>query len=250
MDKSIQTRVRQLWRKLQERNKPLCKEWLCYDTFKKDILTLEGSDAYKKGVKCVLKIKQEGEYNKDNCYFKEISLNLRDTAYEPSLYELNYLYKCINNEIAKYAAFNGYYDELRSIGNFALGKACCTYNGSNEFKYYALKCIQNDIRTYIKNNLTKVQNTISADKDYSPNDEDYSPLLDVISKDDSFKEVDLNLILEEELSTWSEVDKTIIEMSMQGYFHQEIGDVVGLSESYVGRKIKKLNLLLESIVTH
>lgn len=141
-------------------------------------------------------------------------------------------------------------EDLISVGTIGLINAVDNYdiNRNIKFSTYALRCIENEIKGYLKKNQKNL-NTISIDSDTINFKDEEFRLIDILQDENadiekSYIDDEVTLIIYQILNTLNERDRKIIELyygfNMERvYTQEEISKIMNLSQSHVGRLIKK-----------
>ena len=145
-------------------------------------------------------------------------------------------------------------EDLISIGTIGLMKAINTFDASKSIKLatYASRCIENEIRMYLrKNNKQKLEVSIDEplNVDWDGNELLLSDILgtdeDVIYRDLE-TQADLKL-LHQALKTLNGREKMIIELRFglhskdgEELTQKQVADLLGISQSYISRLEKKI----------
>lgn len=139
-------------------------------------------------------------------------------------------------------------EDLIQIGTIGLMKAVDTFDINQNFKFatYASKCITNEILMYLRKNHTKIS-CISIDQPILENE--HLTLKDVLctSDKDLLKEIEAECNrqeVREAISFLSPQEQKIILLHFgfyqdKCYNQSEIAKIVGISQSYVSRVIKR-----------
>lgn len=134
------------------------------------------------------------------------------------------------------------YEELVQEGMYALVKAYDSFKWDFGVKFatYASRCINNEILMYLrrkKRNIltngrsTRLEFVVTVDEDGN----------NLLVEDISGCESDYTrATVWEFIANQHPRDKTILELALQGLQQSEIGDIVGLSQSYVSRRLKAM----------
>jgi RNA polymerase sporulation-specific sigma factor len=143
------------------------------------------------------------------------------------------------------------YEDYVQIGSIGLVKAVNKFDVSKGFVFasFAVRCIENHILTHKRNNkksvyATSFENVVMLNKDSKE-----KTLEDVLSdgvdvQDELCEQTSCNSIMNNYLSNLKDRDKSIITLLMNGKKQREIEDIVGLSQAYISRLIKKLRAKL------
>lgn len=157
--------------------------------------------------------------------------------------------------------YQNYYNqkELISIGFIGLIKAVDTYNleKSSSFANYALRCINNEIIMYLRKEK-KYRFNVSLDAPIKNNNSNNRLFLkDVIRNDEDINNEIFNQELKQEINAYLKKLPDLEQIIINNYFgfngykpcnQSSIGLMVGLSQSYVSRIIKKHLLIIKNIL--
>lgn len=158
----------------------------------------------------------------------------------------------------KFSNFKHLEEDLISVGTIGLIKAVDTFNmdKNNIFYVYAVKCIENEIKMFLRKNKW-VLKEISFE-DYLIIDQDDFKIEDLIMDECNLEEEYLNKetkkILRDIIDELPERDKTIILMyygfnSDKLYTHEEIGQVLSISTPHVSTlKLKVLKKIKDELI--
>lgn len=138
------------------------------------------------------------------------------------------------------------FEDLVQEGFIGLIKACDTYDPSKGFKFstYACTCIRNNILMYLRTRRRQSKlKTISSDTSIrSPLDpRESTRLVDLLEDPGASvsRKVATSLLIGA-LKTECSLHKKILRLTYEGYNQSEIGERLGLSQSYVSRLQRKL----------
>ena len=137
------------------------------------------------------------------------------------------------------------YDELIGCGDIAFAKAVKIFNpNKSKWATFFSKVMVNEILILNRKILKQVE-TISLETAIcEENDQDVLILQDVIPSISNTMDEAINLIVNEEIfiliSKLSPVKREIIRLHLIGTKQKDIGVALNLSQSYVGRLIKKI----------
>lgn len=143
--------------------------------------------------------------------------------------------------------------ELVSIGIIGLIKAASTYNNKKNalFSTYASKCIDNEILMHLRKQKTTETNVIiSLDDEFTTqgnNNTDKCRYIDTIPSDVSIEEdyskKEIISIIKEAIQELPDKEKEVIKLYFDFYdkmYNQiEIASIIGLTQSYISRIIRK-----------
>lgn len=163
--------------------------------------------------------------------------------------------KLVYHLIGKYYNSNGYpeYSDFVSNGLFGLYKAILTFdvNKGNKFSSYAAICIDNEIKMMLRR-LRKHQNVLSINTILSKDNEghvlQYEDVLqdmkdevnyDMVIIRDAIKDIEL-----------TELEKKVVSLRMKDKTQQEISDILGFSQSYVSRILKRAQNKFENAISN
>lgn len=161
--------------------------------------------------------------------------------------------KLVYHIIGKYYNNNGFleYSDFVSNGLFGLYKAILTFDVTkgNTFSTYAAICIDNEIKMMFRR-LRKHQNVVSTNKVLSRDNDghvlEYGDVLydmesevkfDMVILKDAIKDVEL-----------TELEKKVVSLRMKNKTQQEISDIMGLSQSYISRIMKRARNKFENVL--
>lgn len=164
--------------------------------------------------------------------------------------------------IKKYQSSGFDKEDLQSIGTIGLVKAVDSYNSSSgtRFATYAVKCIQNEIFMFFRNQKkygceVSLNDVVDVDKD--GNSLTYMDIIfleDTIA-DDLDKKIKINKALEYIKAELDERERQILVMryglgNTKAYTQREVAKMLGISRSYVSRiekaSLEKINKYLHS----
>lgn len=163
--------------------------------------------------------------------------------------------KLVYHLIGKYYNKNGYleYSDFVSHGLFGLYKAILTFDISkgNRFSSYAAICIDNEIKMMFRK-LRKHQNVVSINTvlhvDTEGHKLQYEDVLQDMKDEVSFDMVILkDAIKDVELT---ELEKKIVSLRMKDKTQQEISDIMGFSQSYVSRILRRAQNKFENAISN
>ena len=161
--------------------------------------------------------------------------------------------KLVYHIIGKYYTTNGYleYSDFVSSGLFGLYKAILTFdvNKGNTFCTYAAICIDNEIKMMFRR-LRKHQNVKSINGALNiDNDGNVLRYEDVL--EDMKNEVSYDLIILKDAIKdieFTELEKKIISLRLKDKTQDEISDILGYSQSYISRIIKRAKNKLKNVL--
>ena len=174
--------------------------------------------------------------------------------YDITVEEYEMLQKVVSYEMKGYMkVYKCDRDEFLSMGNFAIGKACATYDESKgvAFKTYAAKCIRNEFGLYNRREKSKIGTKSSLDYEISNDKGDSITYLNKLESNLTNYDIITDMLaLEESMkSILSERDYNIINLTMRGYSQGEIGRILEINPKYIThykqRAYKKLRAELE-----
>ena len=143
-------------------------------------------------------------------------------------------------------------DDIVSEGMLGLIKAADTFDETKgyQFSTYAGLCIRNAMLMYIRKLNKHWHKEISL---YTPIGEDSEGnqlcYADVIQSDgEDFGEGNNRILLRESIGKLPERDKEIIQAFLSGYKQKEIAAMMGVQQSSISRRIKRIKRKLKSEV--
>lgn len=132
-------------------------------------------------------------------------------------------------------------EDLFSIGLIGVIKAVNTFNPDKGFTFsaYATQIIRNEIlMTFRKKRIIPA---FSIDEPYELGNGESVDCSEMIADNRKFEdEVIADMQMKKMLSNLSDREKKIISLSMDGKTQREIGEILGLTQSYISRIIKSI----------
>lgn len=138
--------------------------------------------------------------------------------------------------------------ELVSIGLVALIKAVDTYDNNRNviFYSYALKCIRNEILSYIRKNK-KLSSNISLDSYFydNGNDKKIPYINSLISDFDNVENIainnELNRLLSQKINELDDIEKEVLNLYYNlDYTQRQIGEILNVSYSTINNMLKRI----------
>lgn len=138
--------------------------------------------------------------------------------------------------------------ELVSIGLVALIKAVDTYDNNRNviFYSYALKCIRNEILSYIRKNK-KLSSNISLDSYFydNGNDKKVPYINSLISDFDDVENIainnELNKLLSQKINELDDIEKEVLNLYYNlDYTQRQIGEILNVSYSTINNMLKRI----------
>ena len=138
--------------------------------------------------------------------------------------------------------------ELVSIGLVALIKAVDTYDNNRNviFYSYALKCIRNEILSYIRKNK-KLSSNISLDSYFydNGNDKKIPYINSLISDFDNVENIainnELNKLLSQKINELDDIEKEVLNLYYNlDYTQRQIGEILNVSYSTINNMLKRI----------
>lgn len=138
--------------------------------------------------------------------------------------------------------------ELVSIGLVALIKAVDTYDNNRNviFYSYALKCIRNEILSYIRKNK-KLSSNISLDSYFydNGNDKKVPYINSLISDFDNVENIainnELNKLLSQKINELDDIEKEVLNLYYNlDYTQRQIGEILNVSYSTINNMLKRI----------
>ena len=133
-------------------------------------------------------------------------------------------------------------EDLYSIGIVGLCKAINGFDADVGVKFntYAVRAIRNEIlQTFRKKHIIPA---FSLDEPYDLGNGESVDFSEMIADSRRFEdEAASDMQLEQILSSLTEREKKIVDLSMQDKTQREISEICGISQSYVSRIIKQLH---------
>lgn len=138
--------------------------------------------------------------------------------------------------------------ELVSIGLVALIKAVDTYDNNRNviFYSYALKCIRNEILSYIRKNK-KLSSNISLDSYFydNGNDKKVPYINSLISDFDDVENIainnELNRLLSQKINELDDIEKEVLNLYYNlDYTQRQIGEILNVSYSTINNMLKRI----------
>lgn len=138
--------------------------------------------------------------------------------------------------------------ELVSIGLVALIKAVDTYDNNRNviFYPYALKCIRNEILSYIRKNK-KLSSNISLDSYFydNGNDKKVPYINSLISDFDNVENIainnELNRLLSQKINELDDIEKEVLNLYYNlDYTQRQIGEILNVSYSTINNMLKRI----------
>lgn len=138
--------------------------------------------------------------------------------------------------------------ELVSIGLVALIKAVDTYDNNRNviFYSYALKCIRNEILSYIRKNK-KLSSNISLDSYFydNGNDKKVPYINSLISDFDNIENIainnELNKLLSQKINELDDIEKEVLNLYYNlDYTQRQIGEILNVSYSTINNMLKRI----------
>lgn len=138
--------------------------------------------------------------------------------------------------------------ELVSIGLVALIKAVDTYDNNHNviFYFYALKCIRNEILSYIRKNK-KLSSNISLDSYFydNGNDKKVPYINSLISDFDNVENIainnELNKLLSQKINELDDIEKEVLNLYYNlDYTQRQIGEILNVSYSTINNMLKRI----------
>lgn len=138
--------------------------------------------------------------------------------------------------------------ELVSIGLVALIKAVDTYDNNRNviFYSYALKCIRNEILSYIRKNK-KLSSNISLDSYFydNGNDKKVPYINSLISDFDNVENIainnELNRLLSQKINELDDIEKEVLNLYYNlDYTQRQIGEILNVSYSTINNMLKRI----------
>lgn len=130
------------------------------------------------------------------------------------------------------------YEDLVQVGLMGLLKGIRTFNESkSKFSTYVSVCIKNEILMLVKRKSPK---SISLETEIRGYSNEVFTLNDIVADKDSEKfteDLENKALVENLLKTASDRDKLLIELVLDGKTQQEIGSILGVSQSIISRRI-------------
>nr|DAH85688.1 MAG TPA: DNA directed RNA polymerase subunit [Caudoviricetes sp.] len=152
--------------------------------------------------------------------------------------------KLVYHIIGKYYNDSGYleYSDFVSNGLFGLYKAIMTFdtNKGAKFSTYAAICIDNEIKMMLRR-LRKHQIVVSTNTVLSRDNEGHLLQYEDILQDMK-AEVNFNMIIIRDAIKdieLTELEKRVVSLRMKNKTQQEISDILGFSQSYISRILKR-----------
>lgn len=138
--------------------------------------------------------------------------------------------------------------ELVSIGLVALIKAVDTYDNNRNviFYSYALKCIRNEILSYIRKNK-KLSSNISLDSYFydNGNDKKIPYINSLISDFDNVENIainnELNKLLSQKINELDDIEKEVLNLYYNlDYTQRQIGEILNVSYTTINNMLKRI----------
>lgn len=136
-------------------------------------------------------------------------------------------------------------DEFYSMGIYALGKACATWDKDKtaSFKTYAATCIRNEYLNFnrkCQNNKKLQQLSLNYETNADSEDEATTMLDKLVSDLTDYTRVENHMDLEDAYKVLSPRDFKMITMWRDGYKHKEIAEELGINTPCVGRYLIRI----------
>lgn len=177
------------------------------------------------------------ENNDEEC------INVLVKKYEPLIA------KCANKYYVK-AKFQGAeLSDLVQEGRIAVIKALNSYNSNNNslFYTYVTVCVNRHLITYCRNLSSGKHNALN----YNVGDECFGILGDLTYEPFSCLEVSCDEeIIKKKMYSLDFIDSNIFELRYNGFSYKEIGELLGISNSIVSRRLCKIRKTLQVIKTN
>lgn len=127
-------------------------------------------------------------------------------------------------------------EDLKQEALLGLWKACMTFDPSKaQFSTYAIRCILNQINMYYRKESNKPL-TVSLN---APVGEDGLTMEDVL--EDPCPSIDEGLIdLKTYLAGLTDEERKIIQLNVEGFTQQQIGDKMGKSQAWCSHMLRRL----------
>lgn len=139
---------------------------------------------------------------------------------------------------SRFNSTNYEYEDLVQVGLIGLLKGIRTFKESeSKFSTYVGVCIKNEILMLVKRKSPK---SISLETEIRGYSNEVFTLNDVVADKDSEKfteDLENKTLVENLLKTASDRDKLLIELVLDGKTQQEIGSILGVSQSIISRRI-------------
>lgn len=127
-------------------------------------------------------------------------------------------------------------DDLKQEALLGLWKACMTFDSSkSRFSTYAVTCILNQLKLYFRKEAKQLQ-TISLSTTVG---EEGLTIEDTL--EDPCPSVDEKLIdLKSYIAGLTDEERKIIQLNIEGFTQQQIGDKMGKSQAWCSRMLRRL----------
>ena len=226
----------------------LSDEWLDFKNFISDISILDNYDTFLNTddtIRLVI-IDNSKVVNIDNVSF-DVKLEATKFYYQMSDEEYKWAMKVVTNEAKKYVHL-GLYDEVYSIGNYAVGKACIYFDESKDilFKTFVKPVIIHEIGMYFRKPSNKTHETnVSIDKAINEVDGNTYTYADIL--EDSSNNMDTifdNMVLSEAINKLDNRLQKVVLLRYNGYKQKDLSNILNVSQSQVSRLEKRAYKLL------
>lgn len=226
----------------------LSDEWLDFKNFISDISILDNYDTFLNTddtIRLVI-IDNSEIVNIDNVKL-EVKLEATKFNYQLSDDEYKWAMKVVINEAKKYVHL-GLYDEVYSVGNYAIGKACVYFDDSKDilFKTFVKPVIIHEIGMYFRKPSNKAnKNHVSIDKPINEVDGNTYTYADIL--EDSSNNMDAifdNMVLSEAISKLDNKLQMVVLLRYKGYKQKDLSNILNLSQSQISRLEKRAYKLL------
>lgn len=151
-------------------------------------------------------------------------------------------YKLVHYFVRKYNDGKYNYDDLVSAGNVGFTQAINTFDESKGVKFatYASRCIINQLFMFMRKEK-KHLNNISIDTPiFTDKDGSEMTILDTLTTEEEETDwQDINSVVSRMMKQFGEQERNVMGLFFKERNQREIGNELGLSQSYVSRIVKK-----------
>lgn len=134
-------------------------------------------------------------------------------------------------------------EELISLCYLGMTKAAQTYNGSTKFTTYSGRVMTNEILMELRRRKKQIAE-VSFDQviSYDDNGKELTLANMIPVEESGFKSAEDSVFYASAVRSFSPRERRVIDCARQGKRQREIGDILGVSQSYVSRILKSAAL--------
>lgn len=132
------------------------------------------------------------------------------------------------------------YDELISLCEFGLVKACITFDEKYNVKFctYAVIVMENEIRQYIRKNA---RHTFAISLEQSVKDTDDLEIKETIADNkDVFSNIEMIQCIQKLFEKLTDLERMVVEMRIErpNQTQEQYADLIGITQAYYSRVLK------------